>query len=164
MLNLTIKQVKFEGSNILKFYTNNPLDIELGNIVARRMLSSMPDGYKTYLKMKQEMINTILPDLYISHSLVMDYDLNQPEFYTSLYTTQFNLYHSAFGIVFLFILIINYIVRAVVTCPGQPISEHAQIFAHFLAFKAPIFIIYPLFPEEISFCFGFMAPELPWGR
>jgi hypothetical protein len=36
--------------------------------------------------MKQDMVNVILPDLYMSHSLVMDYDLSQPEFYTSIYT------------------------------------------------------------------------------
>lgn len=82
------------------------------------MLASMPEGYKTYLKMKQEMINNILPGLYISHSLVMDYDLNQPEFYTSVYTQKFNLFQSAIGIVLILIFTINYIVRAVVTCPG----------------------------------------------
>lgn len=38
----------------------------------------MPDGYKTYLKIKQDMINVILPDLYMSHSMVLDYDLSSP--------------------------------------------------------------------------------------
>jgi len=28
--------------------------------------------------MKQAMVNSILPDLYMSHNLVMNYDLTQP--------------------------------------------------------------------------------------
>lgn len=107
--------------------------------------------------MKQDMINVILPDLYMSHSLVMDYDLSQPEFYTSVYQQQFSLFQSAIGIVIIAIFTINYVIRAIVTCPGEAISEYGQILPHLSALKAPIFIIYPLFPEEISFCFGFMV-------
>ena len=69
---------KFSKSNELLFTTNNPLKINLNFLPARRVLYSMPEGYKTFLKMKQDMINVILPELYMSHSLVMDYDLSQP--------------------------------------------------------------------------------------
>lgn len=85
---------------------------------ARRRLSAMPEGYKTLIKMKQDTINVILPDLYLSHSLVMDYDLSSPEFYASITEKKFNLFHSAFGIVIVAILTLNYIVKAVVTCPN----------------------------------------------
>lgn len=78
MENLTIVGAKFSKSNELLFTTNNPLKINLNSLPARRVLYSMPEGYKTFLKMKQDMINVILPELYMSHSLVMDYDLSQP--------------------------------------------------------------------------------------
>lgn len=42
--------------------------------------------------MKQDMINIILPDLYMSHSLALDYDLSSPEFYASLYEIKFSLH------------------------------------------------------------------------
>lgn len=41
-INLTIKQVRWAGNNELAFYTNNPLNITVGNLPARRMLSAMP--------------------------------------------------------------------------------------------------------------------------
>lgn len=78
----------------------------------------MPDGYKTLIKMKQDTINVILPDLYLSHSLVMDYDLASPEFYASITQQKFNLFQSAFGIIIVVILTLNYLIRAIVTCPN----------------------------------------------
>lgn len=117
----------------------------------------MPEGYKTFLKMKQDMINIILPDLYMSHSIVLDYDLSNPQFYASFYEGKLSLYQSAFGIIIILLLTINYIIKGTVTYPNAAISEYAQILPHFLALKAPPFIIYPLYPEEISFCFGFMV-------
>lgn len=97
--------------------------------------------------MKQDMINVILPDLYMSHSLVLDYDLTHPEFYSSLYSANFTYFQSACGIIMILVLLVNYIVRAVVTCPREAVSEYAQMLPHFGALKAPIFVIYPLFPE-----------------
>lgn len=146
MQNLTINSAVFTKDNELLFTTNNPLKIDIKKLPARRRLEAMPEGYKTFIKMKQDMINVILPDLYMSHSLVLDYDLAHPEFYTSIYTAKFTYFQSAIGIVMVIVILINYIVRAVVTCPREAVSEYGQILPHFGALKAPIFIIYPLFP------------------
>jgi hypothetical protein len=107
--------------------------------------------------MNQDVINTILPDLYMAHSLVLDYNLANPEFYVSIYSKSFNYVQSIAGILLIAILFINYTVKSIITCPNEALTEYAQILPHLSALKAPIFIIYPLFPEEIGFCFGFMV-------
>lgn len=107
----------------------------------------MPDGYKTYLKIKQDMINVILPDLYMSHSMVLDYDLSSPQFYASFYQGKLTLSQNAFGIIITLLLTLNYIIRATVTYPNAPISDNGQILPHILALKTPPFIIFPLYPE-----------------
>lgn len=39
----------------------------------RLLVSSIPNGYKTLLKMQQGILNTILPDYYMENNLNLDY-------------------------------------------------------------------------------------------
>ena len=110
------------GSHELVFVTGNPLkEIDLNSIPAR-LLASMPEGYMTYIEIKQDTITVILPDLYMSSNLVMNYDLSNPEFSQSIAEDKLNLAHAAFGIFIIVILTINYIVRGVLTCPNEAVS------------------------------------------
>lgn len=126
------------------------------------MLGSMPDGYMTYLEMNQETINVILPDLYMSRSLTISYDLSNSEFSQSISRNKIHALYTIFGSLMIVLLMINNIVRAVVTCPNLPVSEYGQIIPHVLALKAAPFVIYPLFAEEIAYAYGFMLPEFPY--
>ena len=40
-------------------------------------------NFKVSLEMSQQAINTILPNVYQTGDLVLDYSLSEPEFYTS---------------------------------------------------------------------------------
>ena len=124
----------------------------------------MPDGYMTYLDMKQETINAILPDLYMSSNLKVSYDLSNPEFVASISKQKVGYVYCIFGIVVTVFLLANYLVRALKTCPNEAVCEYGQIFPHIMALKCAPFVVYPIFAEEVAYAYGFMTAEFPWAN
>ena len=92
----------------------------------------------------------IIPDFYMPSTFLSDYKLSEPEFYQSLISNSeensLSIYFSIFGISVITILTMNYLLKACLTVKNVSYQQYGQIIPHLLALKAPIFIIYPLFP------------------
>lgn len=83
----------------------------------------------------------------MSKSLVMDYDLSESNFVKTFTKEDSSSVFSLIGIILVLVLTIQYIIKATKTCTLLPYTEHGQLLPHILALKAPIFVLYPLFPE-----------------
>lgn len=111
--------------------------------------------------MNQATINKILPEFYLPKDLIMDYDLNSPEFVMSYLSLNSELsFYSIFGYVVTSILIIKYIIKASCSAPGSP--EMGDIIPQVLALKTPALFLYPGYMEWIYYCVGFTIPDFPW--
>ena len=97
-------------------------------------------------------------------NLKVSYDLCNPESAASLQSQRISILYSLFGILVILTLLVNYLIKALYTCPNEAVSEYAHIFPHVLALKAAPFVVYPVYAEEIAYAYGFMAAELPWAN
>jgi len=85
-----------------------------------------------------------LPDFYLPKDLIMDYDIDSPEFVMSYANTDPNLpLYSIFGYVVTVLFICKYLVKALWSVPASP--EMGEIIPQVLALKAPAFMIYPTY-------------------
>lgn len=122
-------------------------------------------NFKVSLEMTQSAVNTILPNLYQTGDLVLDYSLDEPEFYMSVMrnTDSDAGYFMFYGYTVIAVLLINFMVKTYKQ-PSPQNSHHwtGEVLGHVLAFKCIALFQYPITMEFYYFCFGFMVLDLPW--
>jgi hypothetical protein len=69
-------------------------------------------------------------------------------------------YYSIIGMVIIATIFLNFFVRA--TCTASSSRNLGEIMPHILALKTCALMIFPIYPQIASFCYGIMAADLPW--
>ena len=111
------------------------------------------------LYMEQTTIHSILPSLSQGGSLELSYNINSPEFVSSILGTR-NYYYHFFGWAIIVCLFVFFLIVGVIIAPER--RDKGQIIAHILFLKTAALMIYPSRPELIDYCSGFMVADLPW--
>jgi len=87
------------------------------------------------------------------------YNLQSPEFYKSIIKNKSYIYHYfGFGVSVLLVLI--YYLKSLIIVPES--NDKGEIIPHILCVKIIGLMIYPLYGEQIDYCFGFMMLDFPW--
>lgn len=166
-INLVIKDVQWATDNnyTLIFFTDNPIDLrsKTKKMPFARLLSQSIDlaNSKTGIELSDQAIQQLLPGYQHSGSLVLDYKLDNPEFYASFtkeYTSNFPFY--AIGAAITAILFLKFLLKSLATVPKSP--NMGNIIPHILAFKVGALLLFPTYFEYISYCSGFMYADFPW--
>lgn len=74
--------------------------------------------------------------------------------------THQNYYYHFFGLFISIYLLIFYMVKGALIDPEN--NDKGQLIPHILLYKTIVLAVYPAYGEMISYCAGFMAPDLPW--
>ena len=153
-----IKEVYWsKDSYDMVFITNNPIGSEVSDSRrnmpflkrrrlegARRMLpgSSVDLNYNFKIKLTEEAIHDVLPNLGHLGDLYLDYPLEDPEFYKScLENVQY--YHFIFGLIVTILLFLAYLIK--VCCVMPSTKNRGQIIAHIFALKCGGLALYPTY-------------------
>jgi hypothetical protein len=153
----------------LVYLTDNPFDLEgsnsemasMGLISARLLgrLSNFDINVDFQLAIGEATMLQMLPSATHSGSLLVSYNIGQPEFFMSAAKAQSYYYHF-FGAFLTAYVLVFYFIKAVVVDPiGQ---DKGQLVPHLLLLKTPVLIVYPSYAELIDYCEGFMLLDLPW--
>jgi hypothetical protein len=58
------------------------------------------------------------------------------------------------------VLFVNSFIKA--TCTASNSKDMGEITPHILSLKTCALVIYPIYPQVASFCYGLMAADFPW--
>jgi hypothetical protein len=138
----------YDGNNYtLIIKSNNPLDYQSKFMpFTRRLLATSINlsNYKTGITLTQEATNLILPQYQHTGPLLVDYNLNNPEFYQSYIGFQESHFkYYIIGTIIVIILFIKYLVKALVSAPHSP--NIGNIIPHILAYKVGALLLYPTY-------------------
>lgn len=110
--------------------------------------------------MTQQALALLMPDQVIPNDFTQQGPLMEPTFYMSYLQTSGQFYYSIFGFVIIAALFLNFFVRA--TCTASHSRNIGEIVPHILALKTCVLMVFPIYPQLSSFCYGMMAADLPW--
>jgi hypothetical protein len=147
------------------FYTNNPLNLSASVLAMPmiRLLLTQEDisfSYQTKFQMTQGALALLMPDQVIPNDFTQQNPLMEPSFYLSYLQTTDEFYLSIIGFVIVGLLLFNFFVRA--TCTASRSRNIGEIVPHILALKTCALMVFPIYPQISSFCYGLMAADLPW--
>lgn len=146
------------------FYTNNPLNLSAAALaMPMRLLLTQEDlsfSYQTNFQMSQSALALLMPDQVIPNDFTQQNPLMEPSFYLSYLQTTDQFYLTIIGFVIVGTLFLNFIVRA--TCTASRSRNIGEIVPHILALKTCVLMVFPIYPQISSFCFGIMGADLPW--
>ena len=69
-------------------------------------------------------------------------------------------YYHYFGYAVCLYMFVFYFAKSTIIYPEG--RDKGQIIAHILFVKTPVFMVYPSYAEMMSYCYGFMAADIPW--
>ena len=84
----------------------------------------------------------------------------EPSFYLSYLQGSGEFYLSIIGFVIIGILFLNFLART--TCTASHSRNIGEIVPHILSLKTAVLMVFPVYPQIASFCYGMMAADLPW--
>jgi hypothetical protein len=110
--------------------------------------------------MTQSALELLMPDQVIPNDFTQQSPLMEPSFYLSYLQTSGEFYLSIIGFVIVGALFINFFMRT--TCTASHSRNIGEIVPHILALKTCALMVFPIYPQIASFCYGLMAADLPW--
>jgi hypothetical protein len=101
-----------------------------------------------------------MPDQVIPNDFTQQNPLMEPSFYMSYLQGSGEFYLSIIGFVIVGTLFLNFFIRA--TCTVSHSRNIGEIVPHILSLKTAVLMVFPIFPQIASFCYGMMAADLPF--